>query len=76
MAALVRFVPTHNGHSFAPALDLRATAEAYLIEAVVSGLKPEDLNEPCSNVHSVEAEGDVVGHPRSPDLHEGHRIEH
>ncbi|NTU83004.1 MAG: Hsp20/alpha crystallin family protein [Chloroflexales bacterium] len=36
--------PGHNVGSFAPALDLSETAEAYLIEAAVPGLKAEDLS--------------------------------
>ncbi|HMQ31267.1 MAG TPA: Hsp20/alpha crystallin family protein [Chloroflexaceae bacterium] len=33
-----------NGGGFAPALDLSETADAYVIEAAVPGLKAEDLN--------------------------------
>lgn len=42
--SMVPSTSLRNGGAFAPALDLSETADAYLIEAAVPGLKPEDLN--------------------------------
>lgn len=42
--SMVPATVTRNGGSFAPAIDLSETAEAYQIEAAVPGLKAEDLN--------------------------------
>lgn len=42
--SLVPNVPARNGGSFAPALDLSETADAFIVEAAVPGLKAEDLN--------------------------------
>jgi HSP20 family protein len=38
-----------SGQSFVPALDLSETPEAFLVEAAVPGLKPEDLNITVEN---------------------------
>jgi HSP20 family protein len=40
---------TRSGQSFVPALDLSETPEAFLVEAAVPGLKPEDLNITVEN---------------------------
>lgn len=42
--SMVPSATARNGGSFAPALDLSETAEAYHIEAAVPGLKAEDLS--------------------------------
>lgn len=42
--SMVPTAPVRNGGSFAPALDLSETPEAYMVEAAVPGLKAEDLS--------------------------------
>jgi HSP20 family protein len=47
--SFVRPAAGRNGQSFVPALDLSETAEGYLVEAAVPGLKPEDLEITVEN---------------------------
>jgi HSP20 family protein len=47
--SFVRPAPGGNGQGFVPALDLSETAEGYLVEAAVPGLKPENLEITVEN---------------------------
>ena len=48
--SFVRGAPTaRSGQGFVPALDLSETAEGFLVEAALPGLKPEDLNITVEN---------------------------
>jgi HSP20 family protein len=47
--SFVRPASGRNGQAFVPALDLSETAEGYLVEAAVPGLKPEDLEITVEN---------------------------
>jgi HSP20 family protein len=41
--SIVHGTPARNGGSFVPALDLSETAEGYLVEVAVPGMRAEDL---------------------------------
>ena len=47
--SFVRPAAGRNGQDFVPALDLSETAEGYLVEAAVPGLKPEDVEITVEN---------------------------
>ena len=47
--SFVRPGQTHSGQSFVPALDLSETAEGFLVEAALPGLRPEDLDITVEN---------------------------
>ena len=47
--SFVRPAAGQGGKNFVPALDLSETAEGYLVEAAVPGLKPEDLEITVEN---------------------------
>jgi HSP20 family protein len=42
--SVVRGIPTRNGGTFLPALDLSETDEGYMVEVAVPGMRAEDLN--------------------------------
>ena len=47
--SFVRPTAGHGGQNFVPALDLSETAEGYLVEASLPGLKPEDVEITVEN---------------------------
>ena len=47
--SFVRPATTQNGKNFVPALDLSETAEGYLVEAALPGVKPEDVEVTVEN---------------------------
>jgi HSP20 family protein len=47
--SFVRPATAQNGKNFVPALDLSETAEGYLVEAALPGLKPEDVEITVEN---------------------------
>jgi HSP20 family protein len=47
--SFVRPAAGQNGKNFVPALDLSETAEGYLVEAALPGLKPEDVEITVEN---------------------------
>src|SRR5687768_16730031 len=47
--SFVRPTAGGSGQGYAPALDLSETAEGYLVEASLPGLKPEDLEVTLEN---------------------------
>jgi HSP20 family protein len=47
--SFVRPATIQNGKNFVPALDLSETAEGYLVEAALPGVKPEDVEITVEN---------------------------
>ena len=47
--SFVRPDMAHGGQGFVPALDVSETADGFVVEAAVPGLKPEDLNITVEN---------------------------
>jgi HSP20 family protein len=47
--SFVRPTGTQNGKNFTPALDFSETAEGYLVEAALPGVKPEDVEITVEN---------------------------
>lgn len=55
--SFVRDLPTNRTNSFTPAIDLSETADAFIVEASVPGLKAEDINVSIEdNVLSISGE--------------------
>lgn len=56
--SFVRSGQTRGGQGFVPALDLSETEDGFLIEAVLPGLRPEDLEISVEN-HVLTIKGEV-----------------
>jgi HSP20 family protein len=71
--SFVRPATAQNGKNFVPALDLSETAEGYLVEAALPGLKPEDVEITVeNNVLTIKGE---TRHEVDDQKRNFHRIE-
>jgi HSP20 family protein len=68
--SFVRPSTTREGHGFIPAVDLSETAEGYLVEAAVPGLKPEDVEVTVeNNVLTIKGETRQEAEDKNRNFH-------